>query len=365
VQKEMMSTAFENANRLWFDEGRTAAALTAYEEALHETPADPVLAFQLARVLWSMDRFDRARSLLEQAGNNRERLSEGGQSVLEMWAAKLEQPPPERPFPQLTPTLLDRDALEAGAQRDWDWRTIADAASARRMFGLAAYAIEQWKAVPFDAEDAKDIGDIYTNRAMEQNMLTQMYAQAEQPTEPSAVKPGKFETHKSSNVVTSTETARPPASSKRPVETPHQELPTIPLILTVKATPIEGPVGVATTMEASLSNPTDKPYLVNRRMLLNNVNAPGEIWLEVDGPEGYRNTRGFRVRAGKASNEFFVTLGPGESVRQSWNLDDYHSLHVTGDYTVKLTYHNEDPAAPDGRPMAIGKAVGSVRLRRN
>ena len=119
-----------------------------------------------------------------------------------------------------------------------------------------------------------------------------------------------------------------------------------------------------TTMEASLSNPTDKPQVVDRRMLVNHVNAPGEIWLDVDGPEGYRNMRGFRVRVGEASDEFFITLAPGESVEQSWDLDDYHSLHVPGDYDVTLTYHNEDDKAPDGRPMAIGKVIGSTRIRR-
>ena len=140
----MISEAFEQANRLWFHEGRTAAALAAYKEALRQTPDDPVLAFQLARVLWSIDRFDEARSLLEQSANNREKLSEGGKSVLDMWIAKLEYPP-ERLFPQWTPAMLDRDELEKDASADRDWLTIADAASVRKMFGLASYAIEQWE----------------------------------------------------------------------------------------------------------------------------------------------------------------------------------------------------------------------------
>lgn len=366
----MMSEAFEKANRLWFHEGRTAAALAAYEQALRETPADPVLAFQLARVLWSLDRFDRARSLLQQSANHRESLSEGGQSVLEMWIAKLEQPPPERPFAQLTPAMLDRDQLKEDAEADWDWRMIADAASARKMFGLAAYAIEQWEGVPLDAEDAKDIDDIETNRAMEENMLVQMYAQRGHPLTPTATTPAtpdtdlaKSDSDFTSNVFLSpVETPRPSVSPA--LESRDQDLPAMPMILTVKITPVEGPAGVPTMIEASLSNPTDKPQLVNRRMLLNHVGAPGEIWLDVDGPEGYQNMRGFRVRAGEASNEFFITLAPGESVDQSWSLDDYHSLHLPGDYKVTLTYHIEDDKAPDGRPVTIGKVVGFTHIRR-
>ena len=367
----MMSEAFEKANRLWFHEGRTAAALAAYEEALSETPGDPVLAFQLARVLWSVDQFDRARSLLQQSANHQESLSEGGQSVLEMWIAKLEQPP-ERLFPQVTPAMLDRDQLEKDADADWDWRMIADAASVRRMFGLAAYAIEQWEGIPLDAEDAKDIDDIETNRAMEENMLVQMYEQRGPTVKPIATTPPKRDTgfaksdpdYRSSVFLSPVETSQRSVSPSEALESPAPDLPALPLILSVRITPIEGPVGVPTMMEAELSNPTDDQQLVNRRMLINHVDAPGEMWLEVDGPESYRNMRGFRVRVGEASNEFFITLAPGESVDESWSLDDYHSLHVPGDYKITLTYHNEDDKAPDGRPMTIGKVVGFTHIRR-
>lgn len=362
-----MNDTFEKANRLWFHEGRSHAALAAYEEALRETPDDPVLAFQLARVLWSMDRFNEARAMLNHAAMHRENLNASGQSVLDMWTAKLRQQPPERPFPKLMPALLDRDRLEVDALPVGDWRTIADAAAARRMFGLASYALSQWDGAPLDAEDAKEIDSIETNCEMEENMLAQMYANSEPSQATIEVNsPSEESAHvdESSEVLPSRQTAQPTVSPAAPAETLYPDLPTLPLILTVRVMPIDGPAGVPTTLAASLSNPTDKAQIVNRRMLLNNFNAPGEIWLDVDGPEGYLNTTGFRVRAGKASNEFFISLAPGQSVEQSWNLNDYESLHVPGEYKITLTYHNEAHQAPDGRPLAIGKAVGFIRVHR-
>jgi len=361
-----MSDTFEKANRLWFHEGRTAAALAAYEEAVRETPNDPVLAFQLARVLWSLDRFDRARSMLEQAARHRKSLSASSQGLIDMWATMM-QHPPERAFLELPPALLDRDQLEADPSPVWDWRTVADAAAARRMFGLASYALSRWDGAPIDVEEAKDIDHIETNRAIEENMLAQMYADREPPQAPVEVHgPPAERTHaeESGEVLPSRQTARPPISPAAPDEMPYPDLPTIPLVLIVRAEPIDGPAGVPTTLLASLGNPTDKAQIVNRRMLLNNLNAPGEIWLDVEGPEGYRNTRGFRVRAGEASNEFFISLAPSQTVEQSWNLDDYESMHVPGEYNVTLTYHNEAHQAPDGRPMAVGKAVGFIRVQR-
>ena len=92
--------------------------------------------------------------------------------------------------------------------------------------------------------------------------------------------------------------------------------------------------------------------------------GPGEVWIEVQGPRGYRNMRGFRVRAGAPSNEHFVSLVPGASAERSWELTDYQSLHVPGDYVLALTYHNAIDRAPDGRAVETGRISASVRIHR-
>jgi hypothetical protein len=116
----------------------------------------------------------------------------------------------------------------------------------------------------------------------------------------------------------------------------------LPLALDVAATPTVERVGAPTLLVARLRNPTDTPQVVNRRMLLNHIGGPGEMWLEVNGPEGYRNRRGFRVNAGPAPSEFFVTLGPGEWAEQSWELEKYATSDIQGHYDLTLTYHNEN-----------------------
>jgi tetratricopeptide (TPR) repeat protein len=170
----MKGTPFKRANVLWFREGRTARALDAYEAALRAAPDDPVVAFQFARALWSVGRFDRARVLLERAGSLQDRLSSTGRRVLEGWLMDVAGPPPEYPYPQLDANMLDRDRLDAGPLPEGGWRMVAAAAAARSMFGLAAYAIDRWGGVPFDADEAKEIGHILTSRDAEEAMLAQM-----------------------------------------------------------------------------------------------------------------------------------------------------------------------------------------------
>ena len=170
----MTGSPFARANVLWFREGRTAKALAAYEAALRATPHDPVVAFQFARALWSVGRFDQARALLERAGSLQDRLTTTGRRALDGWLMDVAGAPPEYPYPELAADLLDRDRLDAGPLPEGGWRMVADAAAARGMFGLAAYAIDRWGGVPLDAEEAKEIGGIFTHRDAEEAMLAQM-----------------------------------------------------------------------------------------------------------------------------------------------------------------------------------------------
>jgi Tetratricopeptide repeat len=367
VQEELISAMFAKANRLWFREGRTAAALAAYEHAVRDSPADPVLAFQFARALWSVDRFDRARVLLDQASVQRRKLSPTGQRVLDHYSAWVEDPP-ERYFRELPPALLDRDQLEKGQRPVDDWRTIADAAAARRMWGLAVYAIARWGGAPITADDAKEIDHIETNRDIEENMLVQMYAghvmEGIVATDTTAPLDSSSHTQSEAPVPSAPSIAARAASAPAEVA-PGEGLPWLPLNLDLRVTPIDSRIDEPATLIASLRNPTAATQVVNRRMLVNNPGDPGEIWVDVSGPDDYRNMVGYRVRAGDAGNELFVPLAPGETIEQSWTLTDYASLHLPGEYVVTATYHNEGARAPDGRPMAVGKARGTVRLHRH
>jgi hypothetical protein len=368
----MSHDLFEAANRLWFHEGRTARALAAYREAVRAAPDDPVVAFQAARALWSFDRYHEARGLLEDAHRLREKLSPAGQRILDDWREELSGPSRQRPFPEIPASSLDRDRLDTGELPEGGWLEVADAAAARRIYGVAAYALDQWEGVPIDAEDAKDIGKVYTDRHLDEAMLPGMYAGRD------ARRPKPLDVDEKPTVAaTMPPTPRPPASAERPAppaaaagRAPRVERSaraarsTLPLSIEVRVTPEDAPVGTPTTVVATLRNVASEPLLINRRMLLNREGAPGEIWLDLSGPEGYRNRRGFRIRVGAAGPEFFVTLAPGESVERSWTLDDYRSLDVPGAYEVAITYHNESPHAPDGRPLATGQTSATARFTR-
>jgi hypothetical protein len=163
---------FREANRLWFREGRTARALARYAEAASASPTDPVVAFRLAKALWAVDRFAEARDALVSAQVNRNGLSDLGQLALDQWQ-RVSAYRPDRHHRDLTPDRLDRDRLEDYAG---DWRRVAEAADERGMGGLAAYALDRWDGVPLDAEDARDVERMLTNRNLEEALLAQLPA---------------------------------------------------------------------------------------------------------------------------------------------------------------------------------------------
>jgi hypothetical protein len=361
----MSSSAFDTANRLWYRDGRTIRALAAYEEAARAAPSDPVIAFQLARALSAFDRRDEARTALERAESQRDRLSPFGQRAVDRLRDHLDRPL-DPPYPDLPPSSLDRDRIESSGPPG-GWLTVARAASAREMHGLAVYALDRSNAAPIDAEDARELGQISSRRDREEALLPNLYA-ARGAREASAHEPPH-----PSRVRVPVPTPLPPQDRPAPARpvTPQSpspvrqlDLPQLPLALSVRVMPERGRAGISTTVTARLINPTDQTIVVNRRLLLNHAGAPGEIWLEVNGPPGYRNRRDYHIRVGDADAKFFVPLAPGHSVEHSWTLNDYQSLDEPGPYEVRLTYHNEATRGADGSPMIAGAVSGSARFER-
>jgi hypothetical protein len=134
---------FDDANRLWFEDGATARALDLYRAAAAADPSDPTIAFQLARVLWSLSRADEARSLLDVVAANVAHDDEWSRRLLGELAAKLSNTPPPGVF---KPSELDLDVLERRGLAPEDWRDVADAARKHAMFGLAAQALGRGSA---------------------------------------------------------------------------------------------------------------------------------------------------------------------------------------------------------------------------
>lgn len=356
----MASKAFSDANRMWFREGRTARALAEYRRAAEAAPTDPVVAFQLARALWAVGRRDEARHWLERAADQQSRLSDLGRDMLEHWLDLTRRPAALLPSSDLPDDELDRDRLEASDQ-PFSWRTVAEVAASRGMHGLACHALDRWDGVPIDGEDARDIERIRADAHQQEALLDRMRRRFDPPQSRGASpSPGPRRS------------APPPSAPPRPPvppaparpRAPRPNLPRLPFALAVEATPREAPVGTPTRLVATLINPTDGPLVANRRILVNHRGAPGEVWLEVDGPPGYRNSVGYRIRAGEADAAFFVPLAPGASLQAEWQLEEYQSLDLPGEYRVTLTYHLDRPHAPDGRPVPTGAVSATTRIRR-
>ena len=360
------NNSFKKANQLWFDQGRTAKSVVAYQQAMQEEPNNPVVAFQYARVLWSLDRYDEARFLITQAQVFKHLLSALGKITIDQWNTRLQQPPVIRLFPQFNPDQLDRDQLDSGQIEVDDWLTIADAANAREMYGLALYALQQWGGNPIDAEDMREMGQIETNCENDNVMLAHMLAKRNPEHSLPEVK-----TDVPSSALQKQEII--PRNFK-PVVNNHDSvtkdkmtssLPDLPLILSVNTSPLEGQINEHTTLIATLSNPTQDTIIVNSRLLINHRYSSGEIWLELEGPKGYQNSVGFRVRPGRTPEEFYVPLALDQIIEQSWILNDYYSLDMAGEYKLKVIYHNECDRTPNGLPMSLGKVVGITQFNRH
>lgn len=364
----MSQDLFRRANHLWFQEGRTEKALRAYEEASQVLRRDPVVAFQHARVLWCVDRFDEARSQFSIAFAKRHEFDATGQAVIQHWHRQFHGPPPQRYFSQFPPTMLDRDHLDAKSLSEAEWRIVADAASSREMYGLAVYALSRWNGVPIDAEDAKDIGKIETNRDLDEAMLVEMNNRRSFLSKPETYQSAPQRSARgpgSNNPLCLERPIHNQLSADIPIQPSQRPMPyNLPLNLCIAVSPEIGRVGIETTVVARLSNPTDLPQLINSRMLVNHFGQPGEVWFDLQCPDSYRNRVGYRIRVGHAPSEFIVYLEPGATVTKSWTLNDYQSLDTPGEYVLTVTYHNETATAPDSRALAVGQVSATARFRR-
>jgi hypothetical protein len=137
-----------------------------------------------------------------------------------------------------------------------------------------------------------------------------------------------------------------------------------PVRLRLLVTPPEAAVGTPTAVEVALRNPGPGTVTVNARMLVT-PDRSGEIGFRPEGPSGYRNEAGFRVRAGEPEAGDFVDLPPGAEVARSWPLDPYVSLQLPGRYRLTATYRNRVARSPDGRPAVVTELSASTTFHRS
>jgi len=98
----------------------------------------------------------------------------------------------------------------------------------------------------------------------------------------------------------------------------------------------------------SLENVGSKTLTVNGRLLLNHASAPEfarDLHFDITGPENYSNRNLFRVNAGAPGAADLVELAPGEMHQRTIELTRFHSLHLSGQYTLVAHYLSAVPVA--------------------
>lgn len=144
---------FDEANRLWFEQGRTNKALSLYREAVKQDPTDPVILYQIANVLWAFERFNEAKEMFLIAQQYQDRLSTHGKKIFAEQKQRVMETTSFRFLLPVPATEFDFEKLDAMGLTHRQWLKVAFAAEERRIFGLAAYALE--RGMPFTDPDTE------------------------------------------------------------------------------------------------------------------------------------------------------------------------------------------------------------------
>lgn len=154
--------AFQQANELWFWDGRTHQALRLYEQAAAAAPDDVAVQYQWARAQWALGRADAALATLEQAlaraGPAHPSPAQATQATLPLRQLKQqlgEVAPGPLPTP-LQPEDLDVDRLSGVQLSAADWRAVVRAALQRAAWGVAIFAHERSKGAYTDFDEEKE-----------------------------------------------------------------------------------------------------------------------------------------------------------------------------------------------------------------
>lgn len=355
-----MSTPFDQANALWFQQGRTQAALSLYRAALAVQPESAVVAYQTARALWATGHADEARAAMARAVSHEQQASKSGRLLLRHWQRTL------RGTPSTTPQdVSDLDAdCPAPSKAAGHWLSAGRRALAAGIYGFAVLSLERAEQT---RDTLRDLREAESRRDVEWGALREMMA-------------SKVNTESNSTVwlvdvpLVGGSGAKPqppaadsrlaPSGRTRPASKPAESLPEIPLQLVAWAEPNPSPAQSSLDLVIELRNPGDRAVVFNRRMLIHHLPHLGEILLRVNGPAGYQNRAGFQVRAGTPSAEHAARLEPGQSYAKRYELRHYESFDRPGSYDVHVTYQNRYKLSLQGQAALVGAVDTSLRVER-
>jgi hypothetical protein len=345
------ANSFQQANELWFVQGRTKRALHYYELAAQTQPTDPVVLFQLARVLESLSLPAEARSFLASAEAHLDRLSSFGIKALRLEIAKLGRPLVyQMPIPDIAASL-DIDELEKLDLSHDIWLQLAFAAREREMFALSAIAFDRSIGQIRVLELEEDERDMWREARNAWNALSAM----EKDIDPTVPLPG---TQPAAYEEVATSTSISPefslASTRRATALASEFMP---IEVRIEVSPAISCVGDPLKLDVTVRNRSATEIGVNARLLLNRPDTPptfGEIYLSVEGPPGYENTVFYNVRTGPPDTKHFALLAPNEMITKEYRLQQFESLDMPGSYRLWVTYRNTVRSSIRGVRLSVG-----------
>jgi hypothetical protein len=341
---------FKKANRLWFIDGYTNQAADLYGQALQHAPDDAAICFQLGQVWWAFGDIDRARAMAAMADKNRHRLNKLGQRKLDQLKEKLAAWPPDWRFSPVDNHDLDIERLEQKNLSTNQWLQIAYAAKERGLFGVArrAFAYAEESYTDFDLirdreemayEADLNLGILAEIRSEPTSAATKHKPKPKPRSLPPPAKPTQPDASATENQPTQTGERQ----TTLPISRPRPGTGQYPVQLDIAVVPERSIIGAEIELTVVLTNISEQTIAVNKRMLLNRPDVSpgyGEIFLYVTGPEGYQNKARFTIRTGPPTANHFTLLSTGQSIRKSFRLWKFESLHLPGNYEIVVVYHN-------------------------
>ncbi len=166
--------SFENANHLWYVEGKCAQAVKIYGSLKSSMKGDPVYYFQLGRVEWSMGNLKEGEDYFQLALQHRKKLCQEGQEDLEAEISRVRKKNNFRIALPVKPSQLDTELLKDIFLKPEDWLKLAYACKERELYGIAAFAYEKSSGNIVDIELEKDINRMLSDGESMESILDDM-----------------------------------------------------------------------------------------------------------------------------------------------------------------------------------------------
>lgn len=166
------TSAFDQANELWFWEGRSHEALRLYEQAARGAPEDAAVQFQWARAQAALGRGAAALATVENVLSRATRLGADASAQLEALRRQLASGGVQAQLPAgIQPDDLDVERLGERRLSSADWHALAHAAEQLGAYGVAMFGRQHAKGAITVIDEEKEDWELIKKAESELTLL--------------------------------------------------------------------------------------------------------------------------------------------------------------------------------------------------